>query len=141
VSLADYFDPMGRAFKVIHLVAGSRWCGPCNAEGEALAASQDDLRAKGVVVVQVLLDGAAPGTAATQSDLDTWVMGYGIHFAAGLDPGAAKLGVFVDPSAVPWSADIDARSMEILHAGIGFDEAMGSLTKALAWVASNPPRK
>jgi hypothetical protein len=139
ISLADYFDPEMRNYRLIHLVAGSRWCQPCNAEAQALADKEGDLEAQGVAILQVLLDGTAPGRAATQDDLDAWVTGYGIGFAAALDPGALKLGVFVDPSAVPWSADIDTRSMEILHAGVGYDPDMGSLMKSLAWVKVNRP--
>jgi hypothetical protein len=36
-----------------------------------------------------------------------------------LDPGNKNLGVFYDAAALPWNANINAKTMEILQAGTG----------------------
>ena len=57
-----------------------------------------------------------------------------------LDPGVKNLGVFFDAAAIPWNADLDARTMEILQDGVGYEDPTAVQTW-LDWVAANPPTK
>jgi hypothetical protein len=142
VALADYFDPSATKYKVIHVMAAATWCGPCNDETDSLVSAlgdpSTDPRARGVVYVQALVEGPSPNYGATQSDLDAWIDAHHTPFTEVLDPEAQALGAFFDASSVPFNADVDARSMEILQTGTGY-EAPDAVDVWLDFVAHSPP--
>ncbi len=119
ISLADYFDPETKNYKLIHIIASSAWCNPCIQETEETAKLKDTLLGEKIVFVQALVDGLRVGTGAKPADLDRWVTSHGVNFTAMLDPDVKNLGQFFSAAAVPWNANIDARSMEILTASEG----------------------
>ncbi len=86
VSLADYFDPCGKTYRVIRLSAAAVWCGACGAETDAYVAAKADLAARGVVVLQFLFEGPAMGAPATPSMLAGWIGEHGSNFTELLDP-------------------------------------------------------
>lgn len=140
VSLADYFDPETRNFKVIHLNVASVWCPPCNAETEQAVAQAAKIAGLKVAFVQVLADGPVQGTGATVQDLQFWIKKHNPKFPQLLDPDLKNLGQFFDAAAVPWNADLDARTMEILSAGTGAPPDLeAEVSKWASWVDSNPP--
>jgi hypothetical protein len=140
VALVDYFDPEMRKFKLIHLSVAGVWCSPCQQETKEVVAIKAELEAKGVAFVQALGDGPALGTGATKKDLDTWIDRFKVNFDIVLDPDVKNLGPFFDRGAIPWNADIDPRSMEILNAGTGYSgDLKGDVQPWLDWIAANPP--
>ena len=142
ISLSDYYDPTGSKYKVLHIIAAAEWCPPCNVETSELltdlATPATDFEAEGVVYLQALIEGNTPNTGATQADLNDWIAREHPTFTEVLDPEAAQLGAFFKASAVPFNADIDVRSMEVLQAGVG-QEDLSTVKVWLAWVAANPP--
>jgi hypothetical protein len=142
VSLADFYDPCGKAYKIIRLSAAALWCGACGQETDAYVAAKADLAAKGVVVLQFLFEGPAMGAPATPSMLAGWIGEHGSNFTEMLDPELSDpdLGGFFQENAIPWNTDIDARTMEILTSTEGFGGSVDAdLATALSDVAS-PPR-
>lgn len=142
VSLADYYDPCSKAYKVIRLSAAAVWCGACGAETDAYVAAKSDLAAKGVVVLQFLFEGPAMGAPATPSMLAGWIGEHGSNFTELLDPELSDpdLGGFFQENAIPWNTDLDARTMEILTSTEGFGGSVDAeVATALSDVAS-PPR-
>jgi hypothetical protein len=148
VALADYFDPQGKTqipggatgIKIIHLGVAAVWCVPCNDETDAIVPLVASLAQKGVVFVQALDDGPIQGTGATTGDLNGWVSRHRSNFTEMLDPANANLGQFFDAAAIPWNAEIDARTMEILQAGVGYSgDVAGDIQPYLDWVNHNPP--
>jgi hypothetical protein len=141
VSLADYYDPCGKAYKVIRLSGAAVWCGPCSQETAAYVAAKAELAAQGVVVLQFLFEGPAMGMPATPSMLSGWIAEHGSNFTEMLDPELTDpdLGGFFQENAIPWNADIDARTMEILTSTEGFGGSVDDeLAPALADVGSPP---
>jgi hypothetical protein len=145
VALADYFDPQqklgpnGTGIKVIHLSVAAYWCVPCNDETDSTVSVAAGLTQKGVVFVQALDDGPSEGTPATPTDLTNWINKHKSNFTEMLDPGLRNLGQFFDAAAVPFNANIDARTMEILSAGVGEPASItGDVTNWLNWEAANP---
>ena len=160
IHLGDYYDPQqkgvpgiigGVPIKLIHLTVAAVWCGPCNEETDFIAGSNytgantgnasfaAELAPLGVVFVQAINDGPVAGTGATLSDLSSWITHHNNDFTTMVDPGSQNLGVFFDAAAVPFNANIDARSMEILETEVGFDTTLDQTikTKFLPFV-SNP---
>ena len=147
VALADFFDPQGKlgpngtGIKIIHLSVAAVWCGPCNDETDQTSSVAASLAQQGAVFVQALDDGAQVGTPATQTDLNTWIVKHKSNFTEMLDPGLKNLGQFFDAAAVPFNANIDARTMEILSAGVGEPQpsVQQDVQRWLTWVSQNPP--
>ena len=159
VSLAELYDPKGTlGYKVIHLVASSRWCSACNQETKQfLVPNAADDKAKGIVVLQTMNDGLRQGNPATAKDIEGWALSTGIFvpntsnagtvstegtmlFHLVLDANNANLGPFFDAAAVPWNGWLDARTMEIIDYDLGFDSTGSADAKALKYVTVNPPK-
>jgi len=120
IALADYYDPCRKRFKLLHLSVAAVWCEPCNEETVALVAAKASLDAEQVVIVQALSDGPTKNVPATTADLKYWISENMSNFTEMLDPNLANLGTFFNAAAVPWNADIDPRTMEILDDGTGY---------------------
>jgi hypothetical protein len=139
ITLGDYYDPCNKRFKLMHLSVAAVWCTPCNEETQALVAAKSELDAEGVVLVQALSDGPTMNVGATQSDLDYWINENHANFTEMLDPGLTNLGTFFNAAAVPWNADIDPRTMEIIDEGTGWAQTVDKeLAPGLAAVADAP---
>jgi hypothetical protein len=61
-----------------------------------------------------------------------------VNFTDMLDPGLQNLGGFFDNAAIPWNADLDVRTMELLDSSVGFSDVMSELTPALQYVTQAP---
>lgn len=119
ISLAQFFDPEGKKYKIIHIQASGVWCVWCQRETTTLATMKADLEAKNTVWLMSLAEGKVQGTPSTQADLNTWIANYKAPYTQWLDPGNANLGPFYHAEALPWNANIDATTMEILTAAEG----------------------
>jgi hypothetical protein len=77
---------------------------------------------------------------AQTSDLQTWIKLDDVDYNMVLDPDAMNLGVFFTESSLPWNADIDVRTMEVLDQGVGYDGmTVADIGVWLSWVEKNPP--
>ena len=119
ISLAQYYDPTGTRYKIIHIQASGVWCQACQAETEVVVPMKAEIEAKKAVWLVSLAEGPTPGTASKQKDLDGWIARFKSPYTHWLDPANANLGPFYDRTALPWNANIDATTMEILTAGTG----------------------
>jgi len=156
IGLADFYDPHNRKYELLHLSVVASWCGPANLEAVALVGAAATLAEKGVVILQALDEGPTMGVGATLGDLKSWmkpdpggvVDGFTVgprgpvSFNMVLDPEVATLGVFFSVDVLPWAADIDVRTMEILDQGVGYDpNTVATIEGWLKWVETNPPSK
>jgi hypothetical protein len=134
ISLADYYDPCNKRSKILHISVAAVWCQPCNQETTAvvtdLGSSGSVLKAGEVVFVQALDDGPTAGTPATLSDLDYWIKSHNSNFTEMLDPGLQNFGGFFNAAGVPWNADVDVRTMEMLTSSEGWNGDVKSLVQA-----------
>ncbi|HVJ92443.1 MAG TPA: hypothetical protein VM580_21730 [Labilithrix sp.] len=119
ISLAQFFDPSGTRYKIIHIQASGVWCSACQAETRVVVPMKAELEEKGAVWLVSLAEGRTPGVPSKQSDLDKWISNFNSPFTHWLDPGNKNLGPFYDRTALPWNANIDATTMEILTSGTG----------------------
>jgi hypothetical protein len=139
ISLADYYDPCVKTYKLIHLSVAAVWCVPCNDETSDLVAGNSALVAEGVVLLQALDEGAVQGTPATVSDLNYWINEHESNFTEMLDPGLHNFGGFFNAGAIPWNADVDPRTMELLDSSDGYSgSAQGEVVQGLSDIGKAP---
>jgi hypothetical protein len=119
VSLADYYDPCQKRYKMLHITVAGVWCGPCNNETVDLVNNEQALLGDGIVLLQAIDDGGTEGVPATLMDLNYWITVHHPSFTEMLDPGNYNLGAFFQANAIPWNANVDVRTMEILTSGVG----------------------
>jgi len=119
MSLAQFFDPQGAKYKMIHVQASGTWCTFCRQETKVVTPMAQKLAERKVVWIISLAEGAALGTPATKSDLDQWIAQFKSPFPHFLDSGNKNFGPFYDAAALPWNANIDATTMKILSSGVG----------------------
>lgn len=119
IALAEYFDPSGSEHRLIHIQAVGVWSTLSKAQTKLVVPLKADLEARKVAWLVSLAEGPIPGTPARQRDLDGWVAHFELPYTIWLDPGGGNLGSFYDRAELPWNADIDARTMEILTSTTG----------------------
>jgi hypothetical protein len=137
VSLADYYDPCQKRAKMLHITVAGVWCTYCNYETSDLVAAQSQIDSEKIVILQVIDDGLAVGVPATQGNLDYWISVHRPTFTEVLDPGLHNLAGFFSAAAIPWNADIDVRTMEILTSSVG-QIGPSDLTGPLALTSQKP---
>jgi hypothetical protein len=144
VALADYYDPEGKKYKIIHVSVSGVWCEWCIAETKALVPLVPQLKDKKVVYLTALSEDIRHAPAQ-QKDLDFWINTYHPNYTQLLDPGNRNLGPFFTSAGIPWNGNIDARSMEVLSSitsapstdGVTID-IMGDIQPWLDWYDNNP---
>ena len=119
MSLARFFDPEAREYKILHIQASGVWCVYCQKETEVVTPLAPKLKERKVIWMVSMAEGPTQGKPSTQKDLDGWIAEYKSPFPHVLDPGNKNLGIFYDAAALPWNANINAKTMEILQAGTG----------------------
>ena len=138
ISLAQFYDPSGQNYQLIHIQAAGVWCPACKGETTALVPLADQLKAKKVVWIVSLAEGPQPGSPSKQADLNGWIAEFSSPYTHVLDPSNKNLGPFYDRSALPWNANIDAKTMKILTAGTGgaqsADAILEEIDDALAMI-------
>jgi hypothetical protein len=145
VALADYFDPQGKEYKIVHISVAGVWCTWCIQEMQAVVPLIGQLKDKGVVYLTALAENISHGPAA-QPDLDFWLAKYKPTYTQVLDPANQKLGPFFTSAGIPWNGNFDARTMEVLSSDTsapanaeGQIDIMGDVQPWLDWYAANPP--
>jgi hypothetical protein len=142
VSLSDFYDPDGRETELIVVNASAVWCPVCRSEmriidTRGLAAAY---RSSKVVLLGTLFEDARLNPAKPE-DLALWANGlnFVVDFPLVLDPGL-KLGPYFSDAATPLNLVIDARTMEILVAYMGYGETLwGFVNDELARRGVTPP--
>lgn len=136
MSLAQFYDPEGKQYKLIHIQASGVWCVYCQKETEVVVPMKPKLDQRKVVWLVSLAEGPSQGTPSKQKDLDGWIAEFKSPYPHVLDPANKNLGVFYDAAALPWNANINAKTMEILQAGTGAHTTEGAITEELDdWLA------
>ena len=136
MSMASLFDPTGAKYKLIHIQASGTWCVYCKEETKTVVPMRQKFVDRKVVWVVSLAEGPTPGTPATAKDLDQWMAQFKAPYTHFLDPGNRNFGPFYDAAALPWNANVNAKTMEILSSGVGATTAEAKILEDVdGWLA------
>ena len=119
ISMATLFDPTGAKVKLIHIQASGSWCVYCQEETKTITPMRQMLADRKVTWIISLAEGPTPGTPSTSADLNKWISQFKAPYTHLLDPANKNFGPFYDAAALPWNANINAKTMEILSSGVG----------------------
>jgi len=125
VQLSEYYDPDGsKGIKLIWINASAVWCSVCRAEMKDIKnnAVHATFAPKGVQMIVTLFEDNKSGPAKP-SDLHNWgsLPEHSIDFPLLLDPGF-KLGEFFTSDATPLNMLVDARTMKVVDATMGYSQ-------------------
>jgi hypothetical protein len=123
VQLSEYYNPDGRSnLKLIWINASAVWCSVCRAEMSDIKNNQVHavFGPKGVQLLVTLFEDNDSGPAKPV-DLANWgsVSQHAIDYPLALDPGF-KLGAFFTSDATPLNMLVDAKTMKVLDATMGY---------------------
>ncbi len=141
ISMADYFDPDRKRYRLLILQFAATWCAYCSQELTDTLKVKDELAAEGAVFVEVLVSGAKLQTGPSQDELDGWVSRHNTTFSTAVDVRARRVsGIGVNGTVMPWDARIDTRTMEILESSGGSPADVASYVReGLRFVNTHPP--
>jgi len=140
ITFADQYDPEARHHRVLVVTVATSWCGVCmrlNTEVDAaLAAIGTDVKD-----LDILVEGPKPNANATLDDLDTWIARTHPHHDSVVG-SFIDVGAFMPQDDWPLILVIDARSMEIRDAVVGYyaSDLWALVTKRVLETRTAPPR-
>ena len=118
VSMAEYYDPDGLHYDLLHVMAIFMWCPHCNNETNdvsTIAAWQTSHRVAAVQIAMLGYGNASP----TWAELQKWVGDHKLAFPVLVDGQGAQLGQYFSVNYVPINIVVNPRSMEILAVDVG----------------------
>jgi AhpC/TSA family len=123
VHLSEYYNPDGRSnVKLIWINASAVWCSVCRAEMADIKNNgvHAAFAPKGVQLIVTLFEDNKYGPAKPL-DLHNWgsTAAHAIDFPLLLDPGF-KLGAFFTSDATPLNMLVDAKTMKVIDATMGY---------------------
>lgn len=123
VRLGEFYDPDGsKNIKLIWINASAVWCTVCRAEMTDIRDNQVNqaFKPRGVQLIVTLFEDNKSGPARPL-DLHNWgnASQYAIDFPLLLDP-SFKLGAFFTSDATPLNMLVDARTMKVIDATMGY---------------------
>lgn len=120
ISLADYFDPQRKRYKILHIEVSAVWCTICSSVTDETVKVKEQLAKEGVVYLEVMTAGAHPGAGPSLGEVDDWVTRHSSNITTAIDVSARRTGsIGVDAGVRPWDIVVDTRSMEILESSGG----------------------
>jgi hypothetical protein len=143
ISLADYFDPTQKRFKILDIQVSATWCAVCSSVTTSTVPVKEELAKEGVAFLEVIVAGNKTTTGPNIGEVDAWLTRHSSNYTTAIDVRGRRLAeIGIDRTAVPYDLLIDTRTMEILDSSIGaplnFDiEAYAR--DGLKYVATHPP--
>ncbi|HEY8080032.1 MAG TPA: redoxin domain-containing protein [Labilithrix sp.] len=141
VSLADWYDPMAKKWKVLHIEAAATWCAICGSEADATVIVKPPFEAKGIAYLEVVASGPSAGFGPSLDDVTSWIDDHHSNFTTALDVRGRRLAAYgVTKDTFPFDIYLDTRTMEIVEASAGAPADIGLYDqKMLQDIAARPP--
>ena len=118
VSMAEYYDPSGARYDLLHVIGIFMWCPHCNNETSNLSTIPTWQADHRVAVVQIAMEGYG-SASPTWAELQKWVGKRNLSFPVLVDGQGAQLGQYFSVDYVPLNIVVNPRTMEVLAVDVG----------------------
>ena len=118
VSTAEYYDPAGARYDLLHVMGIFLWCPHCNNETSDLTTIAAWQAAHRVAALQIALQGYG-SASPTWADVQRWATDHDVGFPVLIDGQGAQLGQYFDVSSVPVNIMVNPRDMSVLGIDLG----------------------
>ncbi len=141
VSLADFYDPTSKKYKILHIEGAATWCAICGEVADATTIVKPAFEPKGIVYLEVLVSGATQYRGPSADELNGWVDAHHSNYTTAFDVRARRMStVGVDGSQMPYDIYVDLRTMEIDESSPGAPSDIGTYDqKKLQDITGRPP--
>jgi hypothetical protein len=111
ISVCDYWDPDGKKkLRALWLIRSGQWCVPCQNLAAALRTAAPGYLARGVAILEVLVNGSSATKPATRATIDAWIADYSCVY----DVAFADVHAFeASDEGFPASFFVDAKTLKI----------------------------
>lgn len=141
ISLADYYDPDQKRYKLLHIMLAGSWCSICQGQTRQMIPAEADLKPQGLVILQALVNGPSPGYGPQLTDLDAWIDKHKTDYTMVIDVTAHRFLTLWDFNAIPVNAMVDTQTMEILDSAVGAPQSYTAYIKEGFDALAAGPRK
>lgn len=141
VSLADWYDPTAKKWKVMHIEAAATWCAICGSVADATVITRPAFEPKGIAYLEVVAAGPSAGFGPSLDDVSSWIDAHHSNFTTAIDVRGRRLAAYgVTKDTFPYDIYLDLRTMEILESSAGTAPDIGIYDqKILQEVVARPP--
>ena len=141
VSLADFFDPQAKKYKLLHIEGSATWCVICGSVADATTIVAPAYAPKGVVYLEVIVSGQKQFKGPSGDEVTGWIDAHHSNFTTAYDVRARRMSTIgVDGSVMPYDVYVDLRTMEIIESSGGAPSDIGVYdAQKLREVESRPP--
>lgn len=141
VSLADFYDPTSKKYKLLHIEGSATWCAICGSVADATTIVKPAYQAKGIVYLEVIVSGQKQFRGPSGDEVTGWIDSHHSNFTTAYDVRARRMSTIgVDGSVMPYDVYVDLRTMEIVESSGGAPADIGIYdAKMLQDVTARPP--
>jgi hypothetical protein len=141
VSLADFYDPTSKKYKMLHIEGAATWCAICGEVADATVIVKPAFEPKGIVYLEVLVSGATQGKGPSGDEVNGWIDTHHSNYTTAYDVRARRMStVGVDGTVMPYDIYVDLRTMEIDESSGGAPADIGLYDQGkLQEITGRPP--
>jgi hypothetical protein len=141
VSLADYFDPTSKKYKLLHILGSATWCTICGSVADAAAQVKPAFLPKGIVYLEVIVSGQTQGKGPSGDEVTGWIDAHHSNYTVAYDVRARRMSTIgIDGTVMPYDVYVDPRTMEIVESSGGAPADIGIYDQQmLQKVVERPP--
>jgi hypothetical protein len=141
VSLADFYDPTSKKYKLLHIEGSAVWCTICGSVADATTQVKPAFLPKGIVYLEVIVSGGTQFKGPSGDEVTGWIDAHHSNFTTAYDVRARRMSTIgVDGSVMPYDVYVDLRTMEIVESSGGAPADIGIYDqKMLQSVMSRAP--
>jgi hypothetical protein len=118
INVADYYDPTGKRYDLLHIVIVAMWCSHCDKQATAMADLATWQSGQRVASFELAIDGPNR-TGPSMAEVKTWAVKHDLSTPVARDPQSASIKPHLTVSYIPLHLLVNPRTMIILDATTG----------------------
>ena len=118
IHVADYFDPAGARYDLLHVVIVAMWCPHCDRQASAIAGLADWQAQNRIATFELAIDGPNH-SGPSMAEVADWAVAHKLSTPVARDPKSAQIKPYITVDYIPLHLLVNPRTMTILDATTG----------------------